>query len=115
MTGQPFPSRILIVEPNERALTVMAKRVAEAGYRVVACDKPTSAMAELHRQPADLPDELWFEFYVRYFPAVELDSTFYRTPASDEVRRWAHDTPASFRFTCKLPRAITHAATARRP
>ena len=63
--------------------------------------------------PADLPDELWFEFYVRYFPAVELDSTFYRTPASDEVRRWAHDTPASFRFTCKLPRAITHAARLR--
>ncbi|QNN64781.1 response regulator transcription factor [Sphingomonas rhizophila] len=83
MTGQPFPSRILIVEPNERALTVMAKRVAEAGYRVVACDKPTSAMAELHRQPADL---VIAELRMPGLSGVELvrmiryDSTVKETP-----------------------------------
>ena len=58
--------------------------------------------------PADLPEELWFEFYARYFPAVELDSTFSRAPAPEEVVRWAESTPASFRFSCKLPRSITH-------
>ncbi|MDQ6860447.1 MAG: DUF72 domain-containing protein [Verrucomicrobiota bacterium] len=59
--------------------------------------------------PADLPDELWFEHYARYFPAVELDSTFYAAPPPDAVLRWAESTPASFRFTCKLPCSITHA------
>jgi DNA-binding response OmpR family regulator len=54
MIASPYPPRLLIVEPNERALGVMAKRFAEAGYRVVACDRPTSAIAELHRQPTDL-------------------------------------------------------------
>jgi len=58
--------------------------------------------------PADLPPDRWLEFYSRYFPAVEIDSTFYKTPADATIRRWADSTPASFRFACKLPRAITH-------
>jgi uncharacterized protein YecE (DUF72 family) len=60
--------------------------------------------------PADLPDDRWLEYYARCFPAVEVDSTFYRTPTADAVLRWAECTPASFRFACKLPRAITHDA-----
>ncbi len=59
--------------------------------------------------PADLPPERWLEYYAHYFPAVELDSTFYRAPSENSVLRWAQCTPASFRFACKLPRAITHA------
>ena len=31
--------------------------------------------------PPDLPDSQWLEFYARYFPAVEVDSTFYGVPA----------------------------------
>ena len=46
--------RVLIVEPNRNALAVMARRVGEAGYRVVACDSPTDAVAELYRLPVDL-------------------------------------------------------------
>ena len=63
--------------------------------------------------PADLPPERWLEFYAHYFPAVELDSTFYTAPAEKSVQRWAECTPASFRFACKLPRAITHACRLR--
>ncbi len=59
--------------------------------------------------PADLPPERWLEYYAQYFPAVELDSTFHQAPAEASVLRWAECTPASFRFTCKLPRAISHA------
>lgn len=58
--------------------------------------------------PADLPQSHWLEFYARYFPAVEVDSTFYGAPAEDIVRRWVEMTPATFRFACKLPREITH-------
>ena len=58
--------------------------------------------------PTDLPQAHWLEFYARYFPAVEIDSTFYHTPEEPVVRRWAEQTPASFRFVCKLPREITH-------
>lgn len=58
--------------------------------------------------PPDLPHSHWLQFYARYFPAVEVDSTFYGPPAENAVRRWMELTPASFRFSCKLPRAITH-------
>lgn len=47
-------ARLLIVEPNRSALQVMAKRLGEAGYRVIACDNAGTATAELLRAPADL-------------------------------------------------------------
>ena len=59
--------------------------------------------------PADLPSARWLEFYAHYFPAVEIDSTFYNVPSESTLLRWVESTPASFRFACKLPRAITHA------
>lgn len=58
--------------------------------------------------PIDLPEANWLEFYARYFPVVEVDTTFHAPPTEATVRRWAEATPAAFRFTCKLPRQITH-------
>ena len=58
--------------------------------------------------PRDLPESRWLEFYARYFPTVEIDSTFYAAPGADSVRRWLDLTPSHFRFSCKLPREITH-------
>jgi CheY-like chemotaxis protein len=46
--------RILVVEPNRTNLGVMARRLAEAGYRVTAADSGASAIAELYRLPIDL-------------------------------------------------------------
>ena len=58
--------------------------------------------------PEDLPPAQWLEFYARYFPAVEVDSTFYSVPAENMARRWMETTGHEFRFTCKFPREITH-------
>lgn len=58
--------------------------------------------------PPDLPNSHWLQFYARYLPAVEIDSTFYSPPSENAVRRWIEMTPAAFRFTCKLPREVTH-------
>ena len=46
--------RVLIVEPNKNALAVMARRVGEAGYRIIASDSASAAVAELYRVPVDL-------------------------------------------------------------
>jgi len=46
--------RILVVEPNRTNLGVMARRLAEAGYRVTAADCGEAAIAELHRLSIDL-------------------------------------------------------------
>jgi uncharacterized protein YecE (DUF72 family) len=58
--------------------------------------------------PSELRESQWLEFYANYFPAVEVDSTFYAAPSEATVRRWIEITPAAFRFACKLPREITH-------
>src|SRR5438094_1904812 len=46
--------RILVVEPNRTNLGVMARRLAEAGYRVTLADCGSTAIAELYRLPIDL-------------------------------------------------------------
>jgi len=58
--------------------------------------------------PPDLPEFRWLEFYARWFPAVEMDSTFHAAPTQENVRRWVECTPPNFRFACKLARQITH-------
>jgi len=60
--------------------------------------------------PSDLPESRWLEFYANYFPAVEIDSTFHGLPTENSALRWIQMTPMDFRFTCKLPRQITHAS-----
>ena len=47
-------ARVLIVEPNRNYLSVLARRVSDAGYRVATADAAQSALAELHRMPVDL-------------------------------------------------------------
>lgn len=42
--------------------------------------------------------------------AVEINSSFYRSHQRKTYARWAQTVPADFRFSVKLPRAITHDA-----
>lgn len=48
------------------------------------------------------------ERYARVFRAVEINSTFHRPHRRATFERWAASTPPSFRFSVKLPKAITH-------
>ena len=54
-------------------------------------------------QPAD-----YLAYYSRVFPTVELDTTYYRIPSKELVRRWDTHTPATFVFSAKLCKEITH-------
>ena len=58
--------------------------------------------------PDHLPPSERLAFYARWFKAVEADSTFYHVPAPAVAAHWAAVTPPGFRFTCKVPREITH-------
>lgn len=48
------------------------------------------------------------ERYAKVFPCVEINSSFYRPHQEKTYRRWAESVPASFRFSVKMPRTITH-------
>lgn len=46
--------------------------------------------------------------YARRLTTVEGNTTFYATPGPNTVAQWAAETPESFRFCFKAPRAISH-------
>ena len=48
------------------------------------------------------------ERYASRFDAVEINSSFYRPHRRATYARWAASVPPYFRFSVKLPRAITH-------
>ena len=54
-------------------------------------------------KPAD-----YLSFYATKFDTVELDNTFYRTPALTTVQGWNAKTPPGFLFAAKVPQVITH-------
>ena len=48
------------------------------------------------------------ERYAAVLPAVEINTSFYRSHRPATYARWRDSVPASFRFAVKIPKAITH-------
>jgi uncharacterized protein YecE (DUF72 family) len=48
--------------------------------------------------------------YARRLNAAEINSSFYRPHRRTTYQRWAHSVPDDFRFSVKVPKAITHEA-----
>jgi uncharacterized protein YecE (DUF72 family) len=46
--------------------------------------------------------------YVRRFPVVEVQHTFYQPPSDAVLARWRTQVPASFEFTIKAWQVVTH-------
>ena len=62
------------------------------------------------RRFADLfpPSGTGLERYAARFSAAEINSTFYRSHRSQTYARWSAAVPDGFRFSVKLPKAVTH-------
>jgi uncharacterized protein YecE (DUF72 family) len=58
--------------------------------------------------PAGMQPRDFLTYYATKFDTVEVDSTFYRTPAISTVDGWASKTPQGFVFALKVPQVITH-------
>jgi uncharacterized protein YecE (DUF72 family) len=74
-------------------------RVGTAGWTV-----PSRYAAEIPQGGSHL------ERYARRLNAVEINSSFYRPHQRKTYERWARSTPGGFRFSVKMPKAITHEA-----
>ena len=48
-------------------------------------------------------------FYSSFFNSIEINSSFYKNTAAATVARWAAMVNEDFRFTFKMPKAISHA------
>ena len=49
--------------------------------------------------------------YVRQFPVVEVQQTFYQPPSDALLRRWRASSPLGFEFTMKAWQLVTHEAS----
>jgi uncharacterized protein YecE (DUF72 family) len=58
--------------------------------------------------PAGMKPADYLSYYATRFDTVELDNTFYRTPAISTVKGWYAKTPPGFLFAAKVPQVITH-------
>jgi uncharacterized protein YecE (DUF72 family) len=58
--------------------------------------------------PAGMKPAEYLSYYATKFDTVEVDSTFYRTPAISTVKGWYAKTPPGFLFAAKVPQLITH-------
>ena len=63
--------------------------------------------------PSDLPASRMLPYYAERLSTVEINYSFYRLPSEKVLEGWAQSTPASFTFTLKAPRRITHDARLR--
>ncbi|RPJ85326.1 MAG: DUF72 domain-containing protein [Acidobacteria bacterium] len=53
-------------------------------------------------------------YYAQHFDTVEVNVTFYRSPARATAERWARQTPERFDFSVKLYQSFTHARPVQR-
>ena len=58
--------------------------------------------------PKGLAQSKWFEYYCTQFNTLELNTTFYRFPTVEMLKKWYDKSPEYFRFSVKAPRLITH-------
>lgn len=60
--------------------------------------------------PEDLSNAEMLSYYGERLGAVEINNTFYRLPKASVLENWAEQVPASFLFSIKASRKITHFA-----
>ena len=78
---------------------------------------PAAAAIKVGCAGWSLPRDAWPQFpadgshlerYAARLTAVEINSSFYRPHQASTYARWADSVPPGFRFSVKLPKAITH-------
>jgi uncharacterized protein YecE (DUF72 family) len=58
--------------------------------------------------PKGLVQAKWFEFYASKFNTLEINNTFYKFPQLNNLLNWYQKAPEGFKFSVKVPGAITH-------
>jgi uncharacterized protein YecE (DUF72 family) len=72
----------------------------------IGCSSWTSESWWGRVYPRGISDGDRLSYYARLFDTVEVDSTYYRSPARGMVSSWRRRTPDGFVFTLKFPRDL---------
>ncbi|MFN2557535.1 MAG: DUF72 domain-containing protein [Nitriliruptorales bacterium] len=58
--------------------------------------------------PDEVPKTRWLGYYMRQFPTVEINYSFYRLPRLSTAKKWHDQAPDRFRYAAKGSRYVTH-------
>ncbi len=61
-----------------------------------------------HFYPLHTKEKDFLHHYAKLFNCVELNTTYYRIPAQEQVKQWKNQVNSNFRFCPKFPQYITH-------
>ncbi|RYG41709.1 MAG: DUF72 domain-containing protein [Chitinophagaceae bacterium] len=60
--------------------------------------------------PAEFRNTSRLHYYSTLFNSLEINSTFYKLPKKTTVGKWMTEVTPGFRFTFKIPKAISHSS-----
>jgi uncharacterized protein YecE (DUF72 family) len=101
------PQLVSDIESREKCGLESRPVASEAEIRL-GTSAFTAAGWESSFYPAGMKPAEYLSYYAAKFDTVEVDSTFYRTPAVSTVKGWYAKTPPGFLFAAKVPQLITH-------
>lgn len=61
--------------------------------------------------PTNAKTKDYLTHYAKQFNTIELNTTHYRIPSFDTVRKWKDESASDFRFCPKIPQAISHSGS----
>lgn len=91
-----------------REYTLKSAPVADQPEIWLGTSAFTAAGWETAFYPAGMKPADYLSYYSTKYDTLELDNTFYRTPAISTVKGWYAKTPPGFLFAAKVPQVITH-------
>lgn len=59
--------------------------------------------------PPEFQGKSRLHFYSSFFNSIEINSSFYKNPKETTIAKWCSEVNEEFRFTFKIPKAISHA------
>ena len=94
---------------NARSLDILGRKPSPKGFQVyVGCPRWSSKewIGKLYPKGTKAADYL--SHYSHSFNTIELNTTHYRIPLPDQVRKWKEATVEGFLFSPKIPQSISH-------
>ena len=105
-SGPPIPEKLALPLPDP------GHRVASVGGHPVLVGTSGFSFPDWDGAfyPPGLPSSRRLSFYARYFPAVEINSTYYGIPTPRTMSQLVEKSPADLEFVVKAHQSMTHEA-----
>ncbi len=94
---------------NDRTLARLGGSPAPTGLKVyVGLPRWSSKAWVGDLYPKGTPASDYLHHYAKAFNCIELNTTHYRSPSPEQVKKWADQVEEEFRFCPKIPQSISH-------